>query len=1359
MTRAFPSAFLILSLAIFILISAGTGGLTHTAPTLADSNLNTPKATARTLSDYPYLNSWHHDCSNLTAFDGLGNKSWVRSPDIDVSFGSLTSSGVFINATDTGTGAQWHGPLLYHTLSNPIVFSAFTSFETTIQFDASSASCLGFVILSIHDETNKPIISLMVNDGWVGLDRADAGASWTFENGSRIDSPMSSGDTVQEPYYETISAFQNASGVYVDAPRIGEFKLLDSKDTNPLRTVKYVSIQIASHSTFSICETMRIHDIRLAWETQEPALWHDDCSSLTTFEGIGDNSWPHDSVVSVTFGSVSSSGTYFYCDDVGSGSGHHGPLLYHTLAQSFSLSQFAELQAEIEIDATSANRRGWIRIGLHAADNSSILTLQVADPWTGTSAAYANAIYKYENGTLTETPGSFPDYASNEPYHETFTVFYNSSGLYTSFPGIANSFLLNASQVENLREIKYVSIQFNGYGSGVLCETMRIHDIRLTWDSPIETWHHDCNDLIEFGGVGDGSWTYFPGDQVSIGSMDSTSGYIYASDYGTGSVAHGPMLYHTLDSSFYLGDLNTFEAELELNSTGDTPIGKVVVALHDDMNRTIAYFVVADDWSGQNDVTVYAAWYFSNGTLVHTPDSWPTYTPEQPYREVVGITQNLTGIFAKVPRVGEFKLVDGAFVEPDRVVAHVSILITAWSTSPPCDVLRVHDIVLNWNALTLDSPSDITYEAGTTNHELKWNPYSSNPDAFLILRNGTVVDSGTWNISGISWNVDGLLPGLYNYTLTVYDQLGNSAADTAIVTVANAAAPAIDHPSNLVYEAGTMGHVITWNPSDLSPSSYTILRNGTTLISDVWDGSSIGVSVDGLLLGPYNYTLVVYDQLGNQASRTVLVEVVDTITPILDNSIINSGFETGTFSPWVNVGSTAYNTIQAGVVFSGTYALFMDSHYGFDPVEQTLQETLTLSSNPRIHTAIYPEKVGPTAGQAGVSAIFLEIENAITHSTTEIYYIWSGYTYPDNDINANITWAAYNIFDWTPNQWNILNRSILDDYIAVLGVPIDPSDLVVTKVSLVAHNSNGDPGDFYADNVQPFSSPDDFIYEQGTSGNNITWYPFDLNPMSYTIHRNGSVLKSGAWNYSSEAITISVDGLSLGTHNYTLVAYDTSGNWVADTVIVTVTDTTPPSIDHPINLVCEVGTVGHQIVWHPTDTHPASYQILRNGSEVFSDTWYGSDCVYDVDGLPLGVYNYTLVVYDSSGNSAGDSVLVSVVDTTSPTINHPSDLIYEIGTTGHTIEWTPSDLYPGSYQILRNGVPIVSGSWDGSSISVSVDGLAGGTYNYTIIVADSSGNLVIDSVSVAVLGETTLTTTPTTWIRRTGGASFGPSST
>jgi hypothetical protein len=119
-------------------------------------------------------------------------------------------------------------------------------------------------------------------------------------------------------------------------------------------------------------------------------------------------------------------------------------------------------------------------------------------------------------------------------------------------------------------------------------------------------------------------------------------------------------------------------------------------------------------------------------------------------------------------------------------------------------------------------------------------------------------------------------------------------------------------------------------------------------------------------------------------------------------------------------------------------------------------------------------------------------------------------------------------------------------------------------------------------------------------------------------------------------------------------------------------------------------------------------------------------------------------VYDSSGNSAGDSVLVSVVDTTSPTINHPSDLIYEIGTTGHTIEWTPSDLYPGSYQILRNGVPIVSGSWDGSSISVSVDGLAGGTYNYTIIVADSSGNLVIDSVSVAVLGETTLTTTPTT---------------
>ena len=56
-------------------------------------------------------------------------------------------------------------------------------------------------------------------------------------------------------------------------------------------------------------------------------------------------------------------------------------------------------------------------------------------------------------------------------------------------------------------------------------------------------------------------------------------------------------------------------------------------------------------------------------------------------------------------------------------------------------------------------------------------------------------------------------------------------------------------------------------------------------------------------------------------------------------------------------------------------------------------------------------------------------------------------------------------------------------------------------------------------------SPDDLVYTYGTIGNNITWTPFDENPISYEIIRDASLLRWGWWNHSFEQISIDVDGL------------------------------------------------------------------------------------------------------------------------------------------------------------------------------------------------------------------------------------------
>jgi len=85
------------------------------------------------------------------------------------------------------------------------------------------------------------------------------------------------------------------------------------------------------------------------------------------------------------------------------------------------------------------------------------------------------------------------------------------------------------------------------------------------------------------------------------------------------------------------------------------------------------------------------------------------------------------------------------------------------------------------------------------------------------------------------------------------------------------------------------------------------------------------------------------------------------------------------------------------------------------------------------------------------------------------------------------------------------------------------------------------------------SQPDDLVYEEGTTGHNLTWTGFDLAPNSYSITLDGAVAKSGAWNSSSDSITFSVAGLDVGEHACILFLTDRGDNTVNSTVIVTVT--------------------------------------------------------------------------------------------------------------------------------------------------------------------------------------------------------------
>ena len=87
------------------------------------------------------------------------------------------------------------------------------------------------------------------------------------------------------------------------------------------------------------------------------------------------------------------------------------------------------------------------------------------------------------------------------------------------------------------------------------------------------------------------------------------------------------------------------------------------------------------------------------------------------------------------------------------------------------------------NAPIVDSPIDIEFEYLAIGNEITWIPFDPNPDNYTIFRNGTIVGSGGWNGSSISILVDWLIPGVYEYTLIVYNIGGYFGSDTVMVTV------------------------------------------------------------------------------------------------------------------------------------------------------------------------------------------------------------------------------------------------------------------------------------------------------------------------------------------------------------------------------------------------------------------------------------------------------------------------------------------------------------------------------------------------------------------------------------------------
>lgn len=112
----------------------------------------------------------------------------------------------------------------------------------------------------------------------------------------------------------------------------------------------------------------------------------------------------------------------------------------------------------------------------------------------------------------------------------------------------------------------------------------------------------------------------------------------------------------------------------------------------------------------------------------------------------------------------------------------------------------------------------------------------------------------------------------------------------------------------------------------------------------------------------------------------------------------------------------------------------------------------------------------------------------------------------------------------------------------------------------------------------------------------------------------------------------------LGIHTVRLVVSDNYGETDDDEVIITVVDTTPPTINCPDDVTVEQEShAGTVVPLQATATDIGDPNLVITSDKL--------------DIYPLGVTTVTFTATDASGNSVSCSMTVTVVDTTAPTIN------------------------------------------------------------------------------------------------------------
>ncbi|MFW9806229.1 MAG: hypothetical protein ACFFFK_05820, partial [Candidatus Thorarchaeota archaeon] len=260
----------------------------------------------------------------------------------------------------------------------------------------------------------------------------------------------------------------------------------------------------------------------------------------------------------------------------------------------------------------------------------------------------------------------------------------------------------------------------------------------------------------------------------------------------------------------------------------------------------------------------------------------------------------------------------------------------------------------------------------------------------------------------------------------------------------------------------------------------------------------------------------------------------------------------------------------------------------------------------------------------------------------------------------------------------------------------------------------------------------------------LTWTVEDEYPSSIEVWIDGVLNVTTSWINTTYDyvynVSASFPAMIIDTYEVKLVVFDQNSNFAENIVSLQIYENVTPVIEGPDPIEFTFTERGYSLSWNITDDYPNMYRITKDGEPFENGTINPDEPVVRIslDGLDIGVHNFTLYANDTSGNTATNSVLVTVLgDTTAPVISYsPPTIRYAQGDSHQTYNWTATDDFMEHYEILVDGVLVVSDDWTTTNIEFDFSGLIQGTHNVTLRVYDLGGNMAESVVQVIVSAST-----------------------